>query len=118
MTTALASLVTGIPVDSKLSMTGEITLTGQVLPVGGIREKVIAAHRSGIKRVMLPMENKRDLEDIPEEVRNDLEFVFAETVEDVLKTALGIEFPQYDISFDLTFNKPKVEKDDYASVIL
>ncbi|MEG2649931.1 MAG: S16 family serine protease, partial [Eubacterium sp.] len=118
MTTALASLVTGIPVDSKLSMTGEITLTGQVLPVGGIREKVIAAHRSGIKRVMLPMENKRDLEDIPEEVRNDLEFVFAQTVEDVLKTALGIEFPQYDISFDLTFNKPKVEKDDYASVIL
>ena len=58
----------GKPVDSKLSMTGEITLSGQVLPVGGIKEKVIAAHRSGIEKVLLPKENQKDIEDIPEEV--------------------------------------------------
>jgi ATP-dependent Lon protease len=69
-------------------MTGEITLRGQVLPVGGIKEKVIAAHRSGLKSVILPIRNKPDLDDLPDEVRNSLHFVFAETVDDVLAAAL------------------------------
>jgi ATP-dependent Lon protease len=69
-------------------MTGEITLRGQVLPVGGIKEKVLAAHRSGLRKIVLPKRNDADLEDLPEEVLKSLEFVFVETVDDVLAAAL------------------------------
>jgi len=86
--TALVSLVSGHPIRSDVGMTGEITLRGQVLPVGGIKEKVLAAHRSGVKTVILPQFNQADLEDLPEEVRQQLHFVFADTVDDVLKAAL------------------------------
>ena len=86
--TALVSLVSGRPVRREVGMTGEITLRGQVLPVGGVKEKVLAAHRSGLKSVVLPSYNEADLEDIPEEVRKEIQFVFAETVDDVLKAAL------------------------------
>jgi ATP-dependent Lon protease len=71
-----------------VGMTGEITLRGQVLPVGGIKEKVLAAHRSGLKTVILPVRNEPDLDDLPEEVRQAMNFVFAETVDDVLEAAL------------------------------
>jgi ATP-dependent Lon protease len=91
---ALASLITGKTVDPELAMTGEITLSGAVLPVGGIKEKVLAAHRAGIKKVILPKENERDLEDVPEDVRNELIFVPVGTIEDVLKEALAIELPR------------------------
>jgi ATP-dependent Lon protease len=91
---ALASLITGKTVDPHLAMTGEITLSGTVLPVGGIKEKVLAAHRAGITKVILPRENERDLQDVPEDVRNELAFVPVETVEEVLKEALGIELPR------------------------
>jgi ATP-dependent Lon protease len=86
--TALASLYAGLPVRSDTAMTGEITLSGLVLPVGGIKEKVLAAHRSQIRRVILPKQNARDLDEIPEPVRDQLEFVFAERVEDVLTAAI------------------------------
>ncbi|MDD4252701.1 endopeptidase La [Methanoculleus horonobensis] len=89
--TALASLVTGRTVDPTVAMTGEVTLSGAVLPVGGIKEKVLAAHRAGIRTVILPRENERDLEDVPEDVRRDLAFVTVETIEDVLREALGVE---------------------------
>jgi len=89
--TALASLVTGRTVDPTVAMTGEVTLSGAVLPVGGIKEKVLAAHRAGIRTVILPRENERDLEDVPGDVRSDLTFVTVETIEDVLREALGIE---------------------------
>ena len=69
-------------------MTGEITLRGQVLPVGGIKEKVLAAHRNGLRTVILPKRNKRDLDDVPDEIKKTMKFVFAETVEDVLKASL------------------------------
>lgn len=92
--TALASLITGKTVDPHLAMTGEITLSGGVLPVGGIKEKVLAAHRAGITTVVLPKENERDLEDVPDDVRNELNFVTVETIEEVLKEALGIELPR------------------------
>jgi ATP-dependent Lon protease len=91
---ALASLITGKTADPNLAMTGEITLSGAVLPVGGIKEKILAAHRAGIKKVILPKENERDLQDVPEDVRGELVFVPVETVEEVLKEALGIELPR------------------------
>jgi ATP-dependent Lon protease len=92
--TALSSLITGKTADPNLAMTGEITLSGAVLPVGGIKEKILAAHRAGIKKVILPKENERDLQDVPEDVRGELTFVPVETVEEVLKEALGIELPR------------------------
>ncbi len=85
---ALASLVSGRPVRPDVGMTGEISLRGQVLPVGGIKEKVLAAHRSNLKTVILPARNEADLDEIPEEIRQTLSFVFAETVEQVLEAAL------------------------------
>jgi ATP-dependent Lon protease len=88
MATALVSLVSGRTVRSHVGMTGEITLRGQVLPVGGIKEKVLAAHRTGLTTVILPSRNEADLEDIPEEVRQAMDFVFVETVDDVLENAL------------------------------
>ena len=88
MASALVSLISGRPVRSDVGMTGEVTLRGQVLPVGGIKEKVLAAHRSGLKTVILPQRNDADLEELPEEVRQAMKFVFVETVDDVLKAAL------------------------------
>jgi ATP-dependent Lon protease len=91
MATALVSLLTGRLVRPDTGMTGEITLRGQVLPVGGIKEKVLAAHRSGLKTVILPVRNEADLEDLPEEVQRELQFIFAETIQDVLAAALESE---------------------------
>ncbi|OPY41920.1 MAG: Archaeal Lon protease [Methanoregulaceae archaeon PtaU1.Bin222] len=90
---ALASLVTGRVVDPKTAMTGEITLSGAVFPVGGIKEKVLAAHRAGIRKVILPKENERDLDDVPRDVRSDLSFVMVESIEEVFRETLGIELP-------------------------
>jgi ATP-dependent Lon protease, bacterial type len=88
MAVALASLFTGRRVRGDVAMTGEITLRGSVLPVGGIKEKVLAAHRAGLKTVLLPRRNDRDLQDIPAEVRNDMQIVLVDTVDDVLERAL------------------------------
>lgn len=92
--TSIASLFTGIPVDSKTAMTGEISLRGTVFPVGGIKEKVIAAHRSGIKKILLPLENKKDLCDVPDEVKKDIQFIFIETIEELIHETLGIKLPK------------------------
>jgi ATP-dependent Lon protease len=88
MATSLVSLISGRPVKPDVGMTGEITLRGQVLPVGGIKEKVLAAHRAGIKTIILPKRNEADLEDLPEDILEEIHFVFAETVDDVLEAAL------------------------------
>src|SRR5207244_7249960 len=87
--TALVSLVSGRPVRADTAMTGEITLTGQVLPIGGLKEKALAAQRAGIQRVIAPKRNEPDLEDLPAHLRNDLEFVFAERIDKVLSEALA-----------------------------
>jgi ATP-dependent Lon protease len=87
MATAIASLVRGTPVSDEVGMTGEITLTGQVLPIGGVREKVLAAQRAGLRRVILPRENEHDLDELPAETREELEFVLVDSVEDVLRHA-------------------------------
>lgn len=88
MATALASTLSGRTIRHDVAMTGEITLRGNVLPVGGIKEKVIAAHQAGIKKILLPMENKRDMRDIPESVKKDVDFVFVKTMDEVLSEAL------------------------------
>src|SRR5580704_2482346 len=88
MTTALASIYSGVPARQDTAMTGEITLTGLVLPIGGLKEKVLAARRAGLKRVIVPRGNQKDLRDLPEEVRKEVEFVFADRVEDVLRVML------------------------------
>lgn len=85
---ALVSLLTGRPVRSDTAMTGEISLRGLVLPVGGIKEKVTAAARAGLKRVMLPARNRRDFDEIPEEARRGLEFVWLERATDAVNAAL------------------------------
>src|SRR5574337_441594 len=89
MATALASVYVGKPVRSDTAMTGEISLTGLVLPVGGIKEKVLAAHRLGLRRVLLPKENEKDLKDVPQEVRDKLTFILAERIEEVLPAAFN-----------------------------
>ena len=87
MATAIVSLVRGVPVDDDVGMTGEITLTGQVLPIGGVREKVLAAERAGLTRTILPLENEHDLDELPQETRDRLEFVLVDHVEDVFAEA-------------------------------
>ncbi len=88
MATALVSLVSGRPVKKGVTMTGEITLRGQVLPIGGLKEKLLAAHRVGLKTVILPKRNELDVEDVPEEIRKTMTFVYVESINDVLKAAL------------------------------
>ena len=88
MFTSIVSLMTGKPVKAKVAMTGEITLRGNVLPIGGVKEKVTAAHRSGIKHIILPDHNKKDLEDIPEHIKKDLNFYFAKEIMDVIDVAI------------------------------
>jgi len=89
MATAIASLVRGTPVADDVGMTGELTLTGQVLPIGGVREKVLAAQRAGLRRVILPSENVHDLDDLPAETRKDMEFTLADSIDDVLAVAFS-----------------------------
>lgn len=98
--TALASLATGIKVNPKLAMTGEITLRGAVLPIGGLKEKLIAADRAGIKKILIPKDNLIDLKDIPSEVKDNLQIKAVETVEDVLKETLGISLPKPEVLID------------------
>lgn len=88
MATALISLATGRAVRRDVGMTGEITLRGQVLPIGGVKEKVLAAHRAGLKTIILPRRNEKDLEDVPQEIRDEMKFIFANRVDEVVSAAL------------------------------
>lgn len=98
--TALASLVTGIKVDSKTAMTGEITLRGAVLPIGGLKEKLLGAQRAGITKVLIPKDNIIDLKDVPVEVKQQLTIIPVDTIEDVLKETLGISLPRIEHMFN------------------
>src|SRR5688572_5003815 len=91
MATALVSLVSGRKVKPRVGMTGEITLRGQVLPIGGVKEKVIAAHRNGLRTVILPKRNQNDLEDVADEIKQSMKFIFVETMDDVLDSALELK---------------------------
>lgn len=94
ITTAIVSALTKIPVRRKVAMTGEVTLRGRVLEIGGVKEKVIAAHRAGLKTIIMPKENKKDLEDVPKEVIKDLQFVFVSHMDQVLDIALSKQLPR------------------------
>ncbi|OGL45867.1 MAG: endopeptidase La [Candidatus Schekmanbacteria bacterium RBG_16_38_11] len=112
MATALASALTRIPVKNDIAMTGEITLRGRILPIGGLKEKALAAHRGGIKTVICPAENEKDLKDISEKVKSELEFIFVENMDEVLKIALTQGLPGHveldaivgDKDFSATYN--------------
>src|SRR5215207_4113023 len=88
MATAVVSALTGIPVRKDAAMTGEITLRGRVLPIGGLKSKILAAHLSGAKMVILPKKNEKDLRDIPDEIRKSIKLVLAENMDQVLEAAL------------------------------
>jgi ATP-dependent Lon protease len=118
--TALVSAMSGRPVRRDLSMTGEVTLTGRVLPIGGVKEKVLGAHRAGVRHVILPKRNAADLEDVPREVRESLTFHFAETLDDVFRVALldnpnNPEWPLPALNLDRAPNsRPLTSVDGYA----
>ncbi len=103
MVTSIVSSITKIPVNREIAMTGEVTITGQVLPIGGLKEKLLAAHRAGVKKVLIPKDNEKDLVDIPKKVREDIKIIPVDTADDVLKIALTkelkpIEWAEVDIS--------------------
>jgi len=93
MFTALYSLLSGRTVRSDTAMTGEITLTGRVLPIGGVKEKVLAARRAGINRIVLPKANAKDLRDLPEQVRKEMEFIFAERIDEIFRRTASVLLP-------------------------
>ena len=88
MVTSIISAITEIPVDKKVAMTGEITLRGLVLPIGGLKEKLLAAHRAGIKKVLIPIENKKDLVEVPDSIKKNMDIIPVKSVDEVLKIAL------------------------------
>lgn len=91
LTTALISAFTKKEVDNKLAMTGEITLTGEILPIGGLKEKCIGAHRSGINRIILPIKNEKDIEDVPEEIKKDIKFIFVKNYKEIYKIVFEVK---------------------------
>ena len=117
MFTAITSLVLGIKVDSLLAMTGEISLRGQVLPIGGLPEKLMAAERAGIKKVLIPLSNKEDLTDVPETTKKSLEIVLVDTVTDVAKEALGLSFYPNNKGFFKEANK-KIRSEEKEKVVI
>jgi ATP-dependent Lon protease len=93
MATSIASALTRVPVKSSVAMTGEITLQGRVLPIGGLKEKMIAAHRGGIETLVIPKENEKDLAEIPQNIKRDLEIIPVEHMDEVLVNALAVADP-------------------------
>ena len=114
LTSSLVSLLTSLPVDSELAMTGEITLRGKVLPVGGIKEKVIAAKSAGVKHVIMPARNEKDLEDVSDDVRSSLKFSFVDDLDDVLELVFGEGLKNRPVVE--TRSEPQGEQDDDGSV--
>ena len=96
MVTSMVSAITEIPIDRNIAMTGEITLRGLVLPIGGLKEKLLAAHRAGIKKVLIPHDNQKDLTDIPEVIKKNIEIVPVKNIDEVLKYALTKELKKID----------------------
>ena len=88
MVTSIVSSITGIPIDKNIAMTGEVTLRGHVLPIGGLKEKLLAAHRARIPKILIPEDNKKDLTEIPKNILSDLEIITVKNVDEVLKIAL------------------------------
>ena len=103
MVTSIVSSITGIPVRRDVAMTGEVTLTGQVLPIGGLKEKLLAAHRAGIKEVLIPKENEKDLIDMPKKIIDEVKITSVEFADEVLKIALTKELKKTEwVEVDIT----------------
>ena len=112
MVTSIVSSITDIPVNRQIAMTGEVTITGQVLQIGGLKEKLLAAHRAGINHVLIPKDNEKDLVDIPKKVKEDIKITPVSVVDDVLKLALTKELKRVEwVEVDnLSKAKDKSEK--------
>tara|TARA_B000000557_G_scaffold45598_1_gene34271 strand:- start:388 stop:1332 length:945 start_codon:yes stop_codon:yes gene_type:complete len=112
MVTSIISAITEIPVNKNVAMTGEITLRGLVLPIGGLKEKLLAAHRAGIKKVLIPMENKKDLIEVPKTVLNSMEIITVKNVDEVLKVALTKPLKRVEwVEVDQLSKKEKLKKE-------
>ena len=110
MVTSIISSITGIPVDRNIAMTGEVTLRGHVLPIGGLKEKLLAAHRAGIPKVIIPEENKKDLIEIPKNILENITVSTVKTVDEVLKIALVKELKPVEWIEVENIHKPRNEK--------
>ena len=112
MVTSIISAITEIPVDKKVAMTGEITLRGLVLPIGGLKEKLLAAHRAGIKKVLIPVENKKDLIEVPKTILDSMEIITVKNVDEVLKVALTKPFKRVEwVDVNQISNKDKQKEE-------
>ena len=116
MVTSIVSSITNIPVYREIAMTGEVTVTGQVLPIGGLKEKLLSAHRAGVKKVLIPKENEKDLVDIPQKVREDIEIVPVETADEVLKIALVKELKPVEWTEVDKISETKKDEKSQASI--
>ena len=112
MVTSIISAITEIPVDKNVAMTGEITLRGIVLPIGGLKEKLLAAHRAGIKTVVIPMENKKDLAEVPKTILETMKIIPVKNVDEVLKVALTKPLKRVEwVEVDQISNKTKIKEE-------
>ena len=116
MVTSIVSAITNNPVHKHIAMTGEVTITGQVLPIGGLKEKLLAAHRAGIKKIIIPKENEKDLVDIPKKVREDIKITGVENVDEVLKIALKNELKRVEWTEVENISKTNKEQKSQASI--
>ena len=116
MVTSIISAITEIPVDKKVAMTGEITLRGIVLPIGGLKEKLLAAHRAGIKKVLIPLENKKDLIEVPKTILETMEIIPVKNVDEVLKVALTKPLKRVEwVEVDQITKKDKTKKEELST---
>ena len=116
MVTSIVSSITNNPVDREIAMTGEVTITGQVLSIGGLKEKLLAAHRAGIKKLIIPKDNEKDLADIPQKIKDDIKIITVETVDEVLKLALKNELKRVEWPEAKNISKPEKEDESQASI--
>ncbi len=116
MVTSIVSSVTNIPVNKDIAMTGEVTVTGQVLPIGGLKEKLLAAHRAGVKKILIPKENEKDLADVPNKVKDDIDIVPVETADEVLKISLLKELKPVEWNDVDKLNETKKDDKSQASI--
>ena len=116
MVTSIVSSITNNPIKREVAMTGEVTITGQVLPIGGLKEKLLAAHRAGIKHVIIPKDNQKDLTDIPNKVINDIKITSVDTVDEVLKLALKNELKKVEWNDVKDISKTGKEEKSQASI--
>ena len=116
MVTSIVSSITNNPVDREIAMTGEVTITGQVLAIGGLKEKLLAAHRAGIKKLIIPKDNKKDLADIPQKIKDDIKIITVETVDEVLKLALKNELKRVEWQEVENISKSAKEDKSQASI--